>query len=143
MIAPSAAISRTCAPSTQPYQFLELPVREADGFRRAHIHSFSEKGGGPNAPQTPTHRTVLDIETTRLGPLWIALHAAEGHCACRIKAVEHEVAALMRNEADALRESLQGAGYQNASVTVEPWDGNREEAVYQLLAPYQKLDLEG
>jgi hypothetical protein len=34
------------------------------------------------------------------------------------------------------------AGFAKATVTATLWDGNRDEALITLLAPYQKLDLE-
>ena len=125
-----------------PYQFLELPVREADGFHRLHMHSFSEGRGGGKSPQSGTHRTILDIETTQLGPLWIALQASGDQCACRIRTALPEVAALFESEADGLRVALEEAGYRTADITAELWDGQREEALLQLFAPLQKLDLE-
>lgn len=127
----------------QPYQFLELPVSARDGFLRAHIHSFSDDTGGGRRGERAVFRTILDLETTRLGPLWISLQATGDHCACRFRAADPAIADLLDTEANALRQSLGEIGYRDVSITAEHWDGNREAAVLDLLAPFQKLDLEG
>lgn len=127
----------------QPYQFLELPLREGDGFLRAHVHSFSD-GKRASAPDPDAvHRTILDLETTQLGPLWIAIQAAGSQCACRFRTIHPDVVELVQAEAAGLREALVALGYQEATVSAESWDGNRDEAVLHLFAPYRKLDLEG
>jgi len=127
----------------QPYQFLEIPVRENDGFRRVHLHSFSEERNGARHGGKALHQTILDLETTRLGALWIVVQAAGEQCACRIRTTSPAVAALFEAEAEELRAALESAGYRSATVTAELWDGDREEALYKLFAPYQRLDLEG
>ncbi|MBX3179272.1 MAG: flagellar hook-length control protein FliK [Candidatus Hydrogenedentes bacterium] len=127
----------------QPYQFLSLPVRESGGFFRADLHLFGEGGAQGRGRRGQPAQAILDLDTTRLGPLWVALRAAGTHCACHIRAADPGVAAHLAESAPALREALATAGYPDADVTVEAGDGDRIEALIHLLAPYQKLDLEG
>ncbi len=125
----------------QSYQFIELPVRERDGFHRAQIHTFQERSGGREAGGAVS-RTVLDLDTTQLGPLWVALQSAGNQCGCHFRVEDPEVLALLEGEAPALEAALSEAGFAKATVTATLWDGNRDEALITLLAPYQKLDLE-
>lgn len=127
----------------QPYQFLELPVRESQGFLRAHVHSFSEERPDGKLGQRTLHRTILDLDTTKLGPLWIALEAIGTRCTCRFRTANPDVAKALKAEIETLENRLRRAGFEHATVAAEPWDGDRETAVIQMLAPFQKLDLEG
>lgn len=126
----------------QAYQFTELPVREAHGFHRAQIHNFQEKSGQGKESGTAVHRTVLDLDMTQLGALWISLQRTGDQCACQFRVADPEVAALLESEGPALEAALAEAGFASVSVTTLLWDGNREEALIRLLAPFQKLDLE-
>lgn len=127
----------------QPYQFLELPVREDTGFRRAHVHSFSDARSGSRSGRDTVYQTVLDLDMTWLGPLWIGLRAVGSQCACRVRTTSPEVIALFEAEAPSLRDSLAKAGFPDATITAELWDGNRGDTLIELFAPFQKLDLEG
>lgn len=124
------------------YQFLELPVSESHGFHRAQIHNFQEKSGQGKESGTAVHRTVLDLDMTQLGALWISLQRTGDQCACQFRVADPEVAALLESEGPALEAALAEAGFASVSVTTLLWDGNREDALIRLLAPFQKLDLE-
>lgn len=126
----------------QAYHFLELPVSEAQGFHRAQIHNFQEKSGQGKEEGAHVYRTVLDLEMTQLGALWIALQRTGDQCACQFRVAAPEVAALLESEGPALEAALTETGHASVSVTVSVWDGNREEALLRLLSPFQKLDLE-
>lgn len=126
----------------QTYQFIEIPVRESQGFRRAQVHAFEEKAGPDTPSGTTVRKTVLDLDTTRLGALWVSLQSVGTQCACSFRVVDPDVAALLNDEAAALEMALKEAGYVRASVSTALWDGNRDEALIAMLAPYQKLDLE-
>jgi len=126
----------------QSYQFLELPVGEAHGFHRAHVHNFQEKSGQGKEGGPAVYRTVLDLETTQLGALWISLQRTGNQCACQFRVADPEVAALLESEGPTLKAALTEAGFTSVSVSTLVWDGNREDALIRMLAPFQKLDLE-
>lgn len=126
----------------QTYQFIEIPVRESQGFRRAQIHTFQEKSGTGTSPGNAVHKTVLDLETTHLGALWVSLQSVGPQCTCQFRVEDPAVAELLSSEASALEAALAEAGFARASVSATLWDGNREVALIAMLAPYQKLDLE-
>jgi hypothetical protein len=126
----------------QSYQFIELPVRESHGFNRAQIHTFQDSSGPGRENGAAVYRTVLDLDTTQLGVLWVALQSAGNQCGCHFRVEDPEVLALLEGEASALEAALVDAGFAKATVTATLWDGNRDEALITLLAPYQKLDLE-
>jgi len=126
----------------QPYQFLELPISAEHGFFRLQAHFFSEGGGGKDGQNDLEHRTVLDVETTRLGPVWIDIRSRLRACACNFRMATAELAAAVEAGADELEEALRALGYRQVRVTVSPWDGDRESALIALLAPFQPLDLE-
>ena len=126
----------------QSYQFLEIPVAESQGFRRAQLHTFEEKSGPARPPGSSVHTTVLDLETTHLGALWVSLQSAGPQCTCHFRVEDPAVAELLSKEAAALESSLADAGFGRAAVSATLWNGNREDALIAMLAPYQKLDLE-
>jgi hypothetical protein len=126
----------------QSYQFLELPVPESNGFHRAQLHTFQDKSGPGREIGAPVHRTVLDLETTQLGALWVTLRSTGNQCACQFRVEDSAVTDLLQSEAPALEAALTAAGFAGATVSAVLWNGNREEALIALLAPYQKLDLD-
>lgn len=126
----------------QSYQFLDLPVPERLGFQRAQIHAFGGDAAGGRHPKNAIHRTVLDLELSHLGAVWVAVQSAGAACTCHFDVEDPEVATLIEAEAPALSEALRAAGYARAEVTAGLWDGDRARALLTLLAPYQKLDLE-
>lgn len=126
----------------QAYQFLELPVGESHGFHRAQIHNFQEKSAQGREGGPAIHRTVLDLEMTQLGALWVSLQRTGDQISCQFRVAAPEVAALLKSEGPALEAALAEAGFASVTITTDLWDGNREEALIRMLAPFQKLDLE-
>lgn len=126
----------------QNYHFMELPLSESQGFHRAQIHTFHEKGSTGRSSGGTMHHTVLDIDTTRLGALWVALQSAGDQCNCQFRVEDADVAALIEAQAPTLEAALAAAGYGRVSVSATQWEGDREAALIAMLAPYQKLDLE-
>lgn len=126
----------------QPYQFLELPLSAQQGFHRIQLHFFGDGGAGSREGDKNRHRTVLDVETTRLGPLWIDIQNTGRACVCHFKLQRPEVVEAIEAGTPELADSLSALGYDPVRVTVAEWDGDREEALTSLLAPFQPLDLE-
>ncbi len=126
----------------QPYQFLELPLPKEQGFLRLQLHFFSE--GGQHSEKSPdgVHRTVLDLDLTNLGPLWVDLRCQGHQCQCQFRVSSPALVASLETSASELEVALAALGYTKASVTVEAWDGDHESALLSLLTPYQALNLE-
>ncbi len=126
----------------QSYQFLELPITEKQGFKRLQMHLFSESKGESTPQKNPVHRTVLDLELTRLGPLWIDLSAHGQRCTCTIEAAASELVEEITNVATDLETALTALGYTNVRVQASLMNGSRESALIALLAPFKALNLE-
>lgn len=126
----------------QPYQFLELPLSDASGLKRIQIHNFTESHSTAETPSATIHRTVLDLDTTRLGLVWVDLRAQGTQCRCQFRLMSADLAAAVEATAEELETGLKNLGYIRAHVTADTWDGDREQALLALLAPFQSLDLE-
>ncbi len=126
----------------QPYEFMEFPLGEEQGFRRLQLHVFSEAPSRNDPQGQAIHQTVLDLELTRLGPMWIALRAQGPQCTCAFRVMTPELATHLNRVADELRDELAGLGFPHARITATVWDGDRESALLSLLSPYQGLDLD-
>lgn len=126
----------------QSYQFMELPLGEEQGFRRLQLHLFSEEASKHAASHHPLHRTVLDLELSRLGPMWIDLRAQGTQCSANFQVMTATLADQLNQSADELREGLAEVGFPHAKLSARPWDGDREAALLALLSPYQGLDLD-
>ena len=119
----------------RPYAFLDLPVRLLDGFRHGQVHFLNDGATTSGEAQT---RVVLDLELTKLGPVWVALSCRGSTCHCQVRALP-DVRPAIAEDGDALREALSSAGY-TAVVQVAAWEGNRVEALAAWLQPSAGLD---
>jgi hypothetical protein len=108
----------------QPYVFLDVPFPPDAPIRHGQIHMWG-RGRGKNAIDAARAEVVLDLETTRLGNLWISLSLGSGHCLCTLRADRAENAAVLEAAAGELAQALNGCGYAEARVRVAFWDGNR------------------
>lgn len=124
----------------QPYLFVELPFAPNGPIRNAQIHLFGE-GGRKNEWDAANAMVVLDVSTTRLGDLWISLRMSNGHCACRICAVDQETVETLQTASDELKSAIEGAGYRSASVQVAQWNGDRLSEVARLMRPFSGLNM--
>lgn len=120
-----------------PYAFLELPMPPDGPIRHAQVHFFSRgRGSGSD------HALVaLDLDTTRLGGLWITLFAAAGQCNCHFHATEQGAVDAIGAAADELAIALGEAGYANPRVAASLWDGDRLAAAAEFLECFDGVDL--
>lgn len=125
----------------QAYQFMELPLGEEQGYRRLQLHLFSEEASRHGEKRHPLHRTVLDLELSQLGPLWIDLRAQGNQCRCNFQVMTPNLVTQLNDVADELHEKLTDVGFPHAHITASLWNGDREAALLALLSPYQGLDL--
>lgn len=126
----------------QPYQFLEMPIPAGEGFFRLQLHFFSDGDSRKQDPADTAHRTVIDVETSRLGPVWIDLQTHRQSCSCTFKMATPELVDVVDESLPELRASLTALGYGDVRIRALPWDGDREGALLALLAPFKSLDLE-
>lgn len=128
--------------ATQPYQFLDMPLSAELGFHRAQVHLFSEQDTQSPGRDADFHRTVLDLETSKLGAIWVDLGVRGRACTCTFKLAREDLADIVMDSAVELDESLRGLGYHPVRIRAIGWDGDRESALINLLAPFQPLDLD-
>lgn len=121
----------------QPYAFLELPMPSEAPVRHAQVHFFS-RGRGTGREHA---LAALDLETTRLGSLWVTLYAAPGQCNCHFRATDQDAVDAIDAAADELADALRTAGYPNPRVAVSLWDGDRLAAAAEFLDGFNGVDL--
>lgn len=126
----------------QAYQFMELPLGEEQGYRRLQLHVFSEEASRHGSEKHPLHRTVLDLELSQLGPMWIDLRAQGSHCRCNFQVMTPALVTQLNDIAGELHEKLSMVGFPHTHITASLWNGDREAALLALLSPYQGLDLD-
>ncbi|HPO17154.1 MAG TPA: flagellar hook-length control protein FliK [Candidatus Hydrogenedentes bacterium] len=125
----------------QPYLFLEIPLPSGSELRFAQVHFFGE-GRNKGKPFDQHNALVaLDLNTTRLGDLWITLQMTAGRCACHFKATTSEIVQAIRDASDELVDSLDKAGYLKAHITVSRWDGDRIRAAAAMMRRFSGIDV--
>jgi len=124
----------------QPYMFMQLPLPPDGPLLRAHIHVMGDGRRGREGKQAAT--VALDLSTARLGDLWIALTSDGERCGCLFRAQTAEAVEALRTGASDLEGALKKAGYGQANVRAELWDGNRVEALAAYLRPFSGLNVE-
>lgn len=124
----------------QSYLFLELPFATGAGMGPAQIHFFGDGHAKGRRFDAANARVVIDLATSKLGDLWIALDIVRKHCTCTIRAVEPEIVEALRASGGELRDALAEAGYANARVTVGGWNGNRLEAIAGMVQRFRGFD---
>jgi hypothetical protein len=126
------------------YHFLEIPAAPGGPFSSIQMHVFGE-GEGRGRRFDRNTNVVLDLSTTRLGDLWINLTLCGGDeraCLCAIRTTDPAAADALAREADDLTQALQGAGYANAQVRVERWEGDRLQETANLMQRFSRVELE-
>ncbi|MDX9973196.1 MAG: hypothetical protein RBU21_09425 [FCB group bacterium] len=125
---------------SEPYVYFELPFGPDAPIRQAQIHIFGRDGGRHRID--PEHvQAVMDLSTTAMGDLWIALMVTPGHCMCTIKATSPEAVEAVEGSSRELVEALSGAGYGGAAVRVGLWDGNRVREAAALMRGMSGVDV--
>lgn len=117
----------------QSYLFLEVPFTEDSGINRAQVHFFGKGGGKGQRFDAKNSTVMLDLSTSKLGDLWIALQMVSGHCTCTLRAANPESVELINAASSELAEALDEAGYPNARVVVGQWRGNRLQEVANMM----------
>jgi len=125
----------------QAYRFFELPAAPAAGLFRAQFHVMGEPGKRSYAEDGAGASVAFDLGLSNLGDMWIHLRAIGSTCTCRFLAASPEAVDALSGERDQLVAALQTAGFRAASVTVEPWDGNRMRELIAILRPPGALDV--
>lgn len=124
----------------EPYLFLEIPFAPDAPIRHAQIHLFGRDGGRRSID--PEHaQAVLDLSTSVLGDLWIALSLTQGRCVCTIRATSPEAVEALRGAGNELADALGEAGYPGATLRLDTWDGNRVREAAALLRRMTGVDL--
>lgn len=124
----------------RPYVFLNLPVPPASGFHHAQVHFFGDAPAARSG-RAAYDRVVLDCSTSRLGDLWVELQASGSHCACRFRVADSAVAGLLESTVAELQDALATAGFPDADVRVERWDGDRLRELLGLMRPFHGMNL--
>lgn len=119
-----------------PYQFMELPLARENGIDHAQLHIVGDEGGGIAGKRRRAHSIVLDLQLSRLGAVWIALHTADSRCQCTIRAQDRKGEEVLAGETGRLQAGLARAGFASVDVRTEPWDGDRLLAVAQLMGRF-------
>jgi hypothetical protein len=125
----------------QPYVFLEVPFPPGNGLEHAQVHFLSEDGRSKGRFDPGQATVAIDLATTRLGDLWITLHAAGGHCRCDFRATQPDAVQAITDASGELVEALNGAGYTDAVVRASLWDGDRLRAAAALVRPWSGLNV--
>lgn len=117
------------------YAFAELPAPFQD-FSSIHVHWF-RRGAVEGAE---ADQVVLDVSASRLGDLWVSIQTGAGHCRCVLRATAEDAVRALESERGALQDALRDSGYENVSVTVDRWDGDRLTAAARLMGRAAGLD---
>ena len=127
----------------QQYAFLQIPFTPGNVLREARLHLFADhdaRGTGRFDPQASS--VVLDLETSRLGDLWIELGLTGSACRCRLRATSEKAALALETAAGELETTLAEAGYPHSTVTVGLWNGDRLGATAELLGRFGGMEVE-
>ncbi|QDU64833.1 Flagellar hook-length control protein FliK [Planctomycetes bacterium Pan216] len=101
------------------YQFVELPVDPRSGIDEARLHVFYRERGQAEPPSENDPFTVaLFLNMTRLGDVLATLTSVGPAIAVSFAVENSEIESILGEQADDLRELLQQAGHQGATVTV-------------------------
>jgi flagellar hook-length control protein FliK len=125
-----------------PYQFFEIPFPPNAPIRNAQVHILGEEQAPARGFDRENAAVAIDLETTRLGGLWISLTIHQGDCRCWIRAQTPEAVRAIDAHASELAERLKVTGYRGVKVSVSLWRGDRVTEVVNLLAHFRGVNLE-
>lgn len=108
-----------------PYLFLELPCDGEGPISQGHVHFFGDRNGNGQHIDRQNATIVLDLNTTRLGDLWIQLESHGTECACQFRVTSEAVRDALRAESESLKSDLTALGYEQTHITFDLWDGDR------------------
>ncbi len=124
-----------------PYLFFDLPFPPDGAITRAQVHVFGEGGRGRHGFDRKNASITLDLSTARLGELWISLTITGGVCTCVVRATREATVAAITAASDELVQALAEAGYDDATVQVSNWNGDRLGETAQLMRRFSGLDV--
>jgi hypothetical protein len=122
------------------YSYMNLPFGDG-ALRQVQIHILGEGQGQNDWGDGKTGQIVLDLETSRLGIMWIHIRHTAEQCTCRFEVASEEIAAHISRAASSLEARLEGISFKQVRVTASVWDGDRMTAIAALLQPYSGLDV--
>jgi len=132
------------------YRFWDLSGPIIPGLNHALIHWIPdrEKNRGTGAPgREIRHMLELDLSFSALGDIWVGMSTGKNDagrfCTCRIRCASSSTRELLARQADSLRDGLCAAGYDQAHVTVESWNGDRLAETIRLLRALHPIVLNG
>ena len=124
-----------------PYAYLNIPFSEGE-IRQAQIHIFGDGGGQDEWNDGKSGRIVLDLETSRLGALWIDVQHSTDACSCRIEVASDSIAVHINSAAAALADRLEASGFSQVSVVAYVETVDRMSSIAELFQRYSGLDLQ-
>ena len=125
----------------QPYWFIELPLAPGGPIQQAQLHVFEDKYGPGRAADVKNASVMLNVTTTRLGNLWIALQTDEGACSCRFCATTPAAAQAIEDASGELAQAFAQAGYSSAAIHVALWDGDVPRETATLMRRFAGLNV--
>ena len=123
-----------------PYQFLEIPFSPHAPMQNVQIHILGEGKGRQPGGDGRSGAVAIDLATTWLGNLWIALTMDQGVCRCRVLARTPEAVRTIEAHAAELASRLNAVGYAVADVRASLWDGDRLSEAVTFVACFKGMD---
>jgi hypothetical protein len=127
--------------SDQPWHFLEIPFAPETGMQQARIYFFEEEQGSRKNRKKPFSIAAFDLETTRLGAIWITLKTAGNRIDCRFRVMHDEIVNTIEENADSLRAALEDAGYAGAVIRASRWDGDRLAEAARIMRRFSRINV--
>ena len=125
-----------------PYAYLNIPFPEDSGILQAQIHVLGEGHGENEWDETGHSQIVLDLQTTRLGELWIQISHRPEQCVCQFEVESDAIVNRINEVSDDLQSRLEAQGFQQVTVQASLRSNERMEAVARLLQRYSGLDMQ-
>jgi hypothetical protein len=125
-----------------PYQFLEIPFSPHAPIQNVQIHILGEGRGRKSGGDGRSGAVAIDLATTGLGNLWIALTMDQGVCRCRVLARTPEAVRTIDAHAAELAARLNAVGYAVADIRASLWDGDRLSEAVKLVACFKGMDFQ-
>lgn len=112
------------------YAFFEVPWTGGQ-MTSPQIHVF-EEGAESDAHFRPSWTVVIDVELSKLGPLWITLMMQSDTCRCSIRAPREETVETLQRTSTEISEALSSIGFTHVEVSAESAREGRLDALVAL-----------
>lgn len=120
------------------YVYLNIPIAN-DALRQAQIHFFAD--GQQNQDDSGAGQIVMDLDTTNLGSIWIHIQHSPENCTCRFNVNSEEIVGYINHAADSLVTRLEGLSFKHVQVLAMVWDGDRIQALADVIQQFAGLDI--